>query len=301
VKARLAPLALAALLAAGCGGSEEGDEIAFVSSRDGVYAIYLMNADGAGVHRLTDEELTTGETPSGLFFEFEPAWSPDGTKIAFTSRRGGSFDIYVTGADGTGTRRLTSTRADEANPTWSPDGTRIAYERGNPADLWVMGADGSDQHRFAALDAEEHDPAWSPDGNWIAYQVRRAGTPLAEIHLVRSDASGGRRLTTLGRQSSAPAWSPDSRRIAFATNAGSEGANFDIYTVRVDGKGLRRITNAPEDEFEPSFSPDGRELAFDRAGAVMVTRPGEDVRELTDAENNDGSPVWRPQPEDEPT
>jgi TolB protein len=294
VNSRLAPLALALLLASGCGGGDEGDEIAFVSSREGVYALYLMGAGGGGQHRLTEEELPGGETPSGLFFEVEPAWSPDGTRIAFASRRGGNFDIYVTGADGTGTRRVTSAGVDEASPTWSPDGSRIAYQRGNPSDIYVMNADGTGQRRLGRLEGHELDPAWSPDGRWIAYQLRRPGTPLAEIRLIRPDGTGGRRLTTLDRQSSAPAWSPDSTRIAFSTNAGSDGANFDIYTVRADGKGLRRITNAPEDEFEPSFSPDGSELAFDRGGAIMVLRPGEDVRELTDAEDNDGSPVWRP-------
>ena len=294
---RLTVVALAALaLVPGCGGGDErGEDIAFVSSRDGVYAIYLMDAEGGGQARLTEEEAPSDETPAGLFFEVEPAWSPDGTKLAFASRRSGNFDIYVVGADGTGLRRLTSAKADESSPTWSPDGTRLAYQRGTPPDLYVMNADGSDQHLLAKLESEEHEPAWSPDGTWIAYQLRRAGTPLAEIHLLRANGSGGRRLVALEGQSSGPAWSPDSKRVAFATNAGSEGSNFDIYTVGVDGKGLRRITNSIEDEFEPAFSPDGSELAFDRGGAIVVARPGGDVRELADADDNNGSPAWRPE------
>ena len=92
----------------GCGGSgSSGDDIAFVSSRDGDYAIYLMEADGSGQERLTDERGDTS-TAEGVQFQTDPAWSPDGTRIAFASAREGSFDIYVMNADGTGTTRLTS-------------------------------------------------------------------------------------------------------------------------------------------------------------------------------------------------
>ena len=79
---------------------------AFVSTRDGDYAIFQMNANGGAEHRVTDEAGNT----EVLFFQVEPAWSPDGTKIAFSSRRNENFDIYVMNADGTGTKRLTSTR-----------------------------------------------------------------------------------------------------------------------------------------------------------------------------------------------
>jgi TolB protein len=145
----------------------------------------------------------------------------------------------------------------------------------------------------AKLDASEVDPSWSPDGAWIAYQLRRPGTPLGEIHLIRPDGTGGRRLTSLQR-SAQPAWSADSRRVALASRG--RGNNFDIYTVGVDGTGLRRITTSPEDEFEPSFSPDGTSIAFDRGGAIVVADAGGDDRTLTDSSNNDGSPVWRPAP-----
>jgi dipeptidyl aminopeptidase/acylaminoacyl peptidase len=290
IRSTLLPLAaLAAAALGGCGGSDATD-LAFVSSRDGVYSIYVMGADGGGERRLTEDEATTPETPTGLFFEIEPAWSPDGARVAFASKRRGNFDVYVTGADGKGTRRLTGARADETHPTWSPDGEEIAFQRGNPADLYVKGPGAA--RRLTDGPNSEVDPAWSPDGRWIAYQLRRPGTPLAEIWLVRRDGTGNHRLTALER-SAQPAWSPDSGRVAFATTAGSR-SDFDIYTVGVDGQGLRRITSSPEDEFEPAFSPDGASIAFERGGAIVVSDTGSGVHTLTDGANNDGSAAWRP-------
>ena len=100
--ALLAVLAAAATTVAGCGGDDSGSpDIAFVSSRDGEYAIFTMSADGKGEQRLTPRE---GEAPEGesVFWQIDPAWSPDATKIAFVSARTGEAHVYVMSADGTG-------------------------------------------------------------------------------------------------------------------------------------------------------------------------------------------------------
>ena len=122
-----------------------------------------------------------GSCSSGI----DPAWSPDGTQIAFSSRRGGTFDIFVMSADGTGSQRLTTTREDDSHPTWSPDGRRIAFARGQPNDIYVMSTDGSDVRRISDPDVDEFEPGWSPDGRWIAYARREPGTTNRE-RLARS-------------------------------------------------------------------------------------------------------------------
>ena len=92
-------------------------------------------------------------------------------------------------ADGTNTRRLTSTSEDDGHPTWSPDGRRIAFERGVPGDIFVMNADGSGARRLGSDTCDETQPAWSPDGRWIAYSRRAPGTTLRELWLVRPDGT----------------------------------------------------------------------------------------------------------------
>jgi len=281
---------------AGCGGGDEEarPDLAFVSTRDGDYSIYEMNADGGAQRRLTDSEMDTS-TPGGLFFQVEPAWSPDGTRIAFSSRRGGSFDIYVMNADGTGTEQLTSTKEDDSHPTWSPDGEQIAFARDAPGDIFVMSSDGPGALRISDPLAQEAEPAWSLDGDWIAYIRRTPGTPVREVWLVRPDGSERHALTSEGAKAYTPAWSPDSARIVFSSD--QNGEVFELYTVGIDGKGRRSVTPTAGDLFEPAWSPDGSKIAFSEGGAIFtVELGGGDVAKLTDTENNDSSPAWNPSP-----
>jgi len=295
VRAARALLALGtALLLAACGGgSDKADsDLVFVSTRDGDYAIYGMSASGGGEHRLTDAQGDPSK-PSGLFFQIEPAWSPDGSTIAFASKRSGNFDLYAMSADGSGTRRLTSTKEDDTQPAWSPDGDRIAFARGAPSRIFVMNADGSNAHRVTDEQAEEGEPAWSPDGHSIAYVRREPGSSIREVWLVGPDGSQRRRLTKLNGVAQAPAWSPNGRQIAFSANTTSN--RFDIYTIGLEGKDARLMTSS-DDSFEPAWSPDGKTIAFSAGGAIVLldVANGEETT-LTDSDNNDSSPAWAPQ------
>lgn len=283
------------LLVGGCGGSgSTGDDIAFVSSRDGDYAIFGMNADGSSEGRLSDERGDPS-VAGGVEFQTDPAWSSDGKQIVFASGREGSYDIYVMSADGTGTTRLTSASANDRGPTWSPDGSRIAFSRSSDGGhVWVMNADGTGARRLTPDLAEEGEPAWSPDGRWIAYTHRASGSDVREIWVARPDGTGRRSVTNLGVESYAPAWAPDSRRVAFSANRDS--ARYDIYTVGLDGKDVQRPARSTEDAFEPAWSPDGSEIAFSRDGAIVVTTLDGVERRLTDPADNDSSPAWNPAP-----
>jgi Tol biopolymer transport system component len=292
---RLALAALAAIVlgaAAGCGGDEEArPDLLFVSTRDGDYAIFEMNADGSAQHRLTPRDVGDVTSPATLFFQVNPAWSPDATRIAFASRRSGSFDIYAMNADGTGTRQLTSGKHQDSHPTWSADGSRITFDR--DGDIFVMNADGSDVMRISDRTAAEGEPAWSPDGEWIAYVRRTPGTAARELWLMRPDGSGRRALTSQDATVTTPAWSPDSARVVFASNEG--GKVYALYTIGLDGKGLRSVAPTASDNFEPSWSPDGRTIAYFEDGAIYAVELGEgETEKLTDSANNDSYPVWNP-------
>src|SRR5918996_1273429 len=278
-------------LVVACGGDvETRADLAFVSTRDGDYAIYEMGGDGKGERRLTDHDADAS-SPATLFFQIDPAWSPDGKKIAFSSRRTGSYNLYLMNAEGKGTQRLTSTKADDLHPTWSPGGQRIAFERSG--DIFVVNDDGTGARRVVASSAEESEPAWSPDGKWIAYVRRLPDAPAREVWLMRAHGSERHQLTRQNAVIYTPAWSPDSTRIVFTSKRDSEV--FELYTIGVDGKGLRRVTPTAGDMFEPSWSPDGSKIAFSEDGAIFSVELGAgDVDKLTDTENNDSSPAWNP-------
>ena len=288
-------LAALALPAAGCGGQSPAgaeSEIAFVTSRDGDYAIYGMRADGSGEGRLSSEPDSDDvrRTPAQAFFQVEPSWSPDGAQIAFASRRDGRSHIYAMSADGSGTRQLTSGKHEDTAPAWSPDGKWIAFARDGR--LYFVSPEGKHLRRVTTTPGgEEREPAWAPDGKWIAFARRQPGFTTREIWRVRPDGSDLQRLTRLDAASYGPAWSPDGKRIVFSSNANDD--RYQIYEVGSDGKGVKQLTFQPGEYFDPSWSVDGKTLMFERDGVVYTLVLGGQENALTDGPN-DGSPTWRP-------
>jgi TolB protein len=289
VRLRHCSLLLVAVALAGCGGSapKEPPALVFVSTQDGDYAIFGADEHGNHARRLTKEKGDV-TSPRGLFFQVEPAWSPDGRRIAFASPRSGTSHIYVMRADGTGTRQLTNSDQNDSHPGWSPDGRRLVFSREGA--VFVAPATGGKAHRVGRGPGSATNPAWSPDGKLIAYDYRKPGFSIRELYVMRADGSGIRQVTSLRQVSALPAWSPDGKRLAFQSNA--RLGHFEIYTIGVDGKGLSQITRSIVDAIQPAWSPDGR-IGFARDGAIWVG-DGDNLTQLTSGKTNDSAPVWRP-------
>jgi Tol biopolymer transport system component len=270
------------------------ERIAFVSDRDGNAEIYVMNADGGGVHRLTDNPAT----------DTMPAWSPDGARISFVSARDGNYEIYVMNADGSSLRRLTEDPGLDTNPTWSPDGRRIAFESdrvgGSTANdrdtaIFIMAADGSDlvQHTVSGFPDAEFGPDWSPDGSTLAIYSTRRGQP--EIAVVGAErGSPVLQLTTNFAIDSSPAWSPAGSAIAFSSQ---RDGNAEIYVLQRASGLEQRLTNDTAIDSLPTWSPDGNHIAFnsDRTGndeIYVMAADGSGVVNLTNHPANDFAADW---------
>jgi Tol biopolymer transport system component len=275
----------------------ENGKLAFQSNRDGNVDIYSMNADGSGVRRLTsrdDSDRVPSHSASGHLIAFErffpgeisgdeprldvflmsadgsketfvaenggdPAWSPDGQRIAF--QRPANGEIYVVDADGTDLVRLTRNAVGDGEPAWSPDGRQIAFQttRDGPAEIYVMDADGTDARRVTNDNLPDLAPNWSPDGSRIAFE-KVAPNGNADIAVINADGSGQTRLTTHPADDRAAAWSPDGTRIAFTT--GRDG-NAEIYVMGSDGTGQTNVSNNPATDSRPDWAvvPGRKELA----------------------------------------
>ena len=227
--------------------SPDGRKIAFVSDRDGNSNIYVMDADGKNVQRLTNHPLKDNK----------PVWSPDGKRIAFNSvRDGGDFyQIYVMDADGKNVQRLTNHSG--SNPAWSSNGRKIAFNssREENTDIYVMDADGGNVRRLTRRLAFDIMPAWSPNGRKIAF-VSYKGVDSA-IYIIDVDDGSIVQLTTYPAEF--PVWSPDGKQLAFHSNKNRDGvpnSDSEIYVIDAEGNNERQLTrNRTGDKYPDWFDP----------------------------------------------
>ncbi len=257
VKTRLSllPNALAELELGKVKGQSSNGKIAFVSNRDGNKEIYVMNADGSNLLNLTNDPLD----------DRTPAWSPDGSKIAFVRLKVinhiSSNELYVMNADGSNPVKLTNNLNSESAVIWSPDGTRIVF-REHDGGLYVTNTDGSNLFKLDNSRSSTYSPSWSPDGAQIVYMGIQ--NPGRGIYVINADGSNLVELTVNPFYDYSPAWSPDGSKIAFGRRLRTGIGTYvqEIYVMNADGSNPVNLTNNPGNDGDLIWSPDGSKIAF---------------------------------------
>ena len=213
-------------------------------------SLYMINADGTGLKQLT-------AAPGS---DFEPAWSPDGKQIAFTSVRGGFRQIYSLDVNSLAITLLTNTTdsIESSQPAWSPDGTKIAYtvKRVGTYQVWSMDANGQEATQLAhsGQDLWDYLPSWSPDGRTIFFSERRPGAFRPWVMRIDyGDLTQEPRRMNFITPIEDVQFSPDGFWIVYEGMDG--GGNRDIYFMTIAGSGRTRLTNDPKIDFDPAWRP----------------------------------------------
>jgi hypothetical protein len=242
--------------------------------------IYARNVNGTGVVQLTTDGVSN-----------QPAWSPDGRRIAFSSRRGGTGgDIYVMDADGSNVVRRTFTASANRNggPAWSPDGRKIAFTHwegvGGSGVVTVVSAD--DDGTSAIALTKGCMPSWSPDGGRIAFSAPNCNDYVPDNLFVMS--VDGSNVVQLTRDTAAlnwdAAWSPDGRKIAFEVCL----AGCSVALIEPDGSGLTLVAPGAE----PRWSASSSVIAFMSSGSIRAIALTGGYSGVVVPEGAD--PAWRP-------
>jgi Tol biopolymer transport system component len=287
--------------------------------------VWRIAPDGFGATQLT---VSNG-------FDSEPAFSPEGTQIAFNSNRDdgdgtGDWDIYRMNAAGNGERLLTigNNTVDDREPFWFSSETKIAFRRdetSTDSNIWVLGVDenglptGTEQ-RLTTNPAIDKMPAVSPNGKLIAFASNRDGD--YEIYVMKANIPEGptnvpRKLTNNTNTTNPdlvrdlnPDWSPDGKKIVFESSREkvplTSTSRFDdeIFVMNADGTGQKNLTNnAGFSDIDPVFSPDGRKISFERSNPPGSFRDifrmrADGTRKVNLTENFfvEANPSWQPMP-----
>ena len=260
--------------------SPDGETILFQSNRSGTWQLWQMARDGSRLQRVTE----------GDFNDRQPAWSPDGRAVAFSTDRGlteGRRAIYLMSwPPGAAARQLSAGSAQDVHPKWLPDGSGLIFNRiaadGWQADVHVVTLDGQEQkielgaglNTYASVDRT---------AEWLVYRgtTREVGAngPVenSDIFIAAADGSSKRRLTTDPAFDGWPAISPDGSTIAFASRRG--GDNFRIFLMPLHGGTAREVPALSGYHYtQPAWAPDGKSLIAYRWMADSAGEFGQLVR-----------------------
>jgi Tol biopolymer transport system component len=265
--------------------------IAFSNTRpDGNNEIYTVNSDGNGFTRITNSSVR----------DLGPAWSPDGSKIAFYIHISDQYQWsqYIMDADGKNIKRLTNTaNVCDGQPDWSPDGRYIAfgrlYSRENyRAEIWMMNADGTNQHRVGTFSGDS--PSWSPDGTKMV--ITYHNNNRSSIAIINVDGTGLTEISTEGTENTWPAWSPDGTKIAFQSN---RTGNHELFVMNADGSNPVKLTDNPGEDGDPAWSPDGTRIAYiswrnNRYEIHLINADGTSPVRLVTMATHNIQPSWKP-------
>jgi TolB protein len=272
------------------GKSLFGTHIYFTSNRTGHKEIWGMDPDGGNQRQITNFRDIS----------IQPAASPDGGKIAFTSWVHTNPAIFVFSVEPVRDLRFYNQRASvNSSPSFTPDGKQIVYSSSAPNDrccrIFIASLDGSGLRPISSVGFIDTEPKINPKtGNQIAFVSGRSGPQ--QVYRMNMDGSDVERLTPGEGEASNPSWHPGGQIIAYAWTRGYATGNFNIFTMDVASRAYTQLTHSEGRNENPSWAPDGAHLAFmsTRSGPHQIwtmLADGTQARQLTTQGSNE-TPVW---------
>ena len=258
--------------------------IAYINKSNGRYALRIADADG-------ENPLTMVSSKEPII---SPAWSPDGSKIAYVSFEKKKPIIFVQSLSGQRTM-LANFKGNNSAPAWAPDGNKLAIvlTYGANSQIYTINADGSNLKQLTRSSAIDTEPTWSTDAKWIYFSSDRGGKP--QIYKVSSNGGEAQRVTFEGAYNVSPRFSPDGKSLAMIRN---DGGKFRVVLQDLTSGQVQILSEGSQDE-SPSFAPNGRVLLYaTRVGGhgalAAVSADGRVKQRLNESGGDIREPAWGP-------
>ena len=224
-----------------------------------------------------------------------PAWSPDGTRLAYVSFEKRRSNVFVQNIRDGSRRKIADHPGINSAPAWSPDGRRLAMtlsKDGNP-EIYIQDLGSGNLQRITHHTSIDTEPAWSPDGRALVFTSDRSGKP--QIYRVSAFGGTPQRLTFTGKYNARASFSPDGRSLVLITN---QGSGFRVGLFDLGSRSVRELTNARLDE-SPSFAPNGEMILYatqngGRNVLAAVSSDGRVQQTLRVQEGSVREPAWSP-------
>ncbi len=260
-------------------GELAGHKLLITSVRTGNTEVFVVDPEMGDAQNLTRSPASEDRYP---------CWSPDGSKVAFTSNREGTFNLYVMDADGKNVRQLTHEKPPAVCyfPSWSSDANLIVFGLDDGKKGWMcsISPDGSNFKRIV----EGRDPCISPDGKTIAF-TEKVGKGYC-VFAMDANGKNVRQLTTHEDEMGAvcPIWSLDGKKILYADQVGEA---LEIFVCDGDGKNIRQLTQLGMISSSAAWSPDGKWISF-RVTDTAYWRNAAERDKAYQEKRGDKRPVW---------